>query len=85
MTAAFVIHVFIYVFIYSFIYLFIYSLVWNLKGNLYFLKTQVTKETEKLKARIEIEESKSNSLRHVMVSNEYLHFFFHSVSQFWKR
>ena len=51
-------------------------------GNLYFLKTQVTKETEKLKARIEIEESKSNSLRHVMVSNEYLHFFFHSVSQF---
>ena len=84
MTAPFVIHVFIYVFIYSFIYLFIYSLVWNLKGNLYFLKTQVTKETEKLKARIEIEERKSNSLRHVTVSNEYLHFF-HIFSQFWKR
>ena len=61
---------------YLFIHLFIYSLVWNLKGNLYFLKTQVTKETEKLKARIEIEERKSNSSRHVTVSNEYFHFFF---------
>ena len=70
---------------YLFIHLFIYSLVWNLKGNLYFLKTQVTKETEKLKARIEIEERKSNSSRHVTVSNEYFHFFFYSVSQFWKR
>ena len=44
-------------------------------GKPLFLKTQVTKETEKLKARIEIEESKSNGLRHVTVSNEYLHFF----------
>ena len=69
MTAPFVIHVF-----YIFIYLFIHSYE-TLRETFIFLKTQVTKETEKLKARIEIVESKSNSLRHVTVSNEYLHFF----------
>ena len=92
MTAPFVIHVFIYVFIYSFIYLFIYLFIHlfiysfihsyeTLRETFFFFKTQVTKETEKLKARIEIEERKSNSLRHVKVSNEYLHFF-HIFSQF---
>ena len=80
MTAPFVIHVF-YIFIYLFIYLFIHSYE-TLREIFIFLKTQVTKETEKLKARIEIEERKSNSSRHVTVSNEYFHFFFYSVSQF---
>ena len=69
MTAPFVIHVF-----YIFIYLFIHSYE-TLRETFIFLKTQVTKETEKLKARIEIEESKSNSSRYVTVSNEYFHFF----------
>ena len=57
-----------------FMSLFIYSLIWSLS----FFKTQVTKETEKLETRIEIEENKSNSIKQVTVSNEYLHLF-HSV------
>ena len=35
----------------------------------FFLKTQVTKETEKLEARIKVEENKSNSTKQVTVSS----------------
>ena len=62
-AAPFVIHVFI-------------NLFTHMKP--FFFKTQVTKETEKLETRIEIEENKSNSIKQVTVSNEYLHRF-HSV------